>query len=211
MSIPLQSLTPLFTSVSLSLVAAACAVSRHQVTDAEDTFSFSPVLGYLMLFCGVFFCVAPLLPRSAGNIPKPEFFFLFAPFWGGAFLASIFFFRYRVVIADTTLTIGAFQKRQLSAKDIIDWDLIRGQRSSELVIYLQDGGKLRLSGLLGDFDELVGMVNSHMGIPPRGRLDSPAKLRDRARRDRGSRVAGWLVSVGLVLIAVALYATSRMR
>jgi hypothetical protein len=210
-SIPLQPLTPLFTSVTLSLVAAACAASRHRVTDTEDTFGFSPVLGYLMLFCGVFFCIAPLLPRAAGDIPKPEFFFMFAPGWGGAFLASIFFFRYRVVLTDTTLTVGAFQRRQLSVDDIIDWDVIKGQRNSELVVYLRDGGKLRLSGLLSDFDQLVGMVNSHMAMPPRGQVDSAAKQRDRARRNGESRVAGWIVSAGLVLIAVALYVTSRIR
>jgi hypothetical protein len=210
-SFPFQPLTPFFTSVTLSLVVAACATSHHRETDSEDTFGVSPVAGYFMLFCGVFFCLAPLLPHAAGSIPTTRFFFMFSPFWSGAFLASVYFFRYRIVITDTTLTIGAFRRRQFSVEDIIDWDVIRGNRSSELVIYLRSGEKLRISGLVADFDEVVGMVNSHMAIRPHGSPDSAAKLRDRADRVRNARGLWWVMLLGLALVVAALYVTSRLH
>jgi hypothetical protein len=207
----LQSLTPFVVSISLSVVSAVCAAGHHKETDSEDTFAFPPFVGYLMLFCGIIMCLAPLLPGAAGDIPRVQFFFMFCPFWGGAFLASIYFFRYRVVITDTTLTLGSLRRRQLIFDDVIDWDVIKGGRSSELVIHLRDGEKLRLSGLLSDFDELVGMVNSHMAIPPRGQPDSLAKLRDRAARVRDERIANWMAFVGIGLLAVAVYVASRLQ
>ena len=207
----LQPLTSVVVSAALSVVSAVCAASHHKETESEDTFAFSPFVGYLMLFCGVFFCVAPLLPRAAGDIPRICFFFSFSPAWGGAFLASIYFFRYRVVVTDATLTVGAFRRRQLSFDEVIDWDVIRGQRSSELLIYLRNGDKLKLSGLLSDFDELAGMVNSHMAIPTRGQPDSAAKLRDRAARVQNGHIANWITFVGLGLIAVAVIVVSRLQ
>jgi hypothetical protein len=122
----LQSPTPFVVSISLSVVSAVCAAGHHKETDSEDTFAFPPFVGYLMLFCGIIMCLAPLLPGAAGDIPRVQFFFMFCPFWGGAFLASLYFFRYRVVITDTTLTLGSLRRRQLIFDDVIDWDVIKG-------------------------------------------------------------------------------------
>ena len=54
----LHALTPLLTSLSLSVVAGACARSHHLETDSEDVFSISPTVGYLMLGIGLFMCAA---------------------------------------------------------------------------------------------------------------------------------------------------------
>jgi hypothetical protein len=207
----LQSLTPLFTSLSLSVVAAICARSHHLQTDSEDIFTFPSVVGYLMLGIGLFMCAAPFLPGAAGDIPVLRFFWMFSPFWGLSFLTSIFFFRYQVKVTDKTMTVGAFRRRVISFSDVIDYDELRGARSSELWVYLQDGEKLKFSGMLSDFDELVGMVNSHMvGLPGPNR-DSAAKIRDRDRRMRGNRNADRLMIVGMVIVAAFVFVLWRMQ
>jgi hypothetical protein len=61
---------------------------------------------------------------------------------------------------------------------------------------------LKFSGLLGDFDELVGMVNSHMAGLPGPQHDSVAKIRDRATRQRDERGAAWITYIGLFIVAV---------
>jgi hypothetical protein len=207
----LQSLTPLFTSLSLSVIAAICAKSHHLETESEDIFAVSPVVGYLMLGIGLFMCVAPFLPGAAGNIPVVQFFWMFSPFWGGAFLASIFFFRYQVKVTDMTITVGAFRRRVIPFSDVIDYDELSGGRSPELLVYLKNGETLKLSGMLSDFDELVGMVNSHMvGLPGPNR-DSAAKIRDRDRRIRGNRNANRLAIMGMVIVAAFVFALWRMH
>jgi hypothetical protein len=207
----LHALTPLMTSLSLSVVAGICARSRHLATDSEDIFSISPAVGYMMLGCGLFFCVAPLLPGAAGDISVIRFFWLFSPFWGGAFLAAIFFFRYQVKITDTFMTVGAFRRRVIPFSEVIDYDEIQGARSPELWVYLKSGKTLKLSGLLSDFDELVGMVNSHMEGLPGSQRDSVAKIRDRDRRVRGNRAAAWIAGVGIAIIAVLVFGLWRMQ
>ena len=45
----LPPLAPLFTSLTLSVVCGICARSHHQVSEDADTFTFSPVVGYLFI------------------------------------------------------------------------------------------------------------------------------------------------------------------
>jgi hypothetical protein len=80
------------TSLTLTVVAGVCARSHHRSTDEEDVFTISPVVGYMMLGCGLLFCVVPFLPGASGDITRSWFFWYFSPFWGGAFTAAVFFF-----------------------------------------------------------------------------------------------------------------------
>jgi phosphate/sulfate permease len=207
----LQSLTPLFTSLTLSVVAGVCARSHHLATDSEDVFSISPAVGYLMLGCGLLCCVAPFLPGAAGDIPVIRFFWMFSPFWGGAFIAAIFFFRYQVKVTDTAMTVGAFRRRVIPFSEVIDYDEIRGGRSPELWVYLKSGKKLKFSGLLSDFEELVGMVNSHMEGLPGPQHDSEAKIGDRDKRVRDGRIANWFAYVAIFIVAVVVFVLWRTR
>jgi hypothetical protein len=207
----LQSLTALFTSLALSVVAGVCARSRHLATDSEDVFAISPAVGYLMLGIGLLMCSVAFWPGAAGDISVVRFFWMFSPFWGGALLAAIFFFRYQVKVTDTSLTVGAFRRRVIPFSDVIDYDVIKGNRSSELWVYLKSGKKLKFSGMLSDFDELVGMVNSHMEGLLGSQHDSAAKIRDRERRIRGNRNANWIMGIGIVIIAVVVFILWRMQ
>jgi hypothetical protein len=83
-----QALTPMMTSITLSVVVGICARHHHVASDSEDTFSVSPALAYLMFAIGLLFCVVPFLTGTSGNIPPIQFFWIFTPFWGGAFLAA---------------------------------------------------------------------------------------------------------------------------
>ena len=204
-------LTPLMTSLTLTAVVGVCARSHHLSTDVEDVFGISPAVGYLMLVFGVLFCIAPFFPGASGDISPGRFFWYFAPFWGGTFLAAVFFFRYRVVIRDSTLTVGAWRRRQIPFSEVIDWDVLQGGRSPELWVYLKGGERLKFSGLLSDFDELVGMVNSHMEGLPGPRHDSVEKLYDRDKRKRESRAANWYVGVGILIVAIVLFVLWRMQ
>jgi hypothetical protein len=181
-------LPQLLTPITLSVVAAVCARSHHQASDTDDTFVLPKFVGYLMIACGIVFCATPFLPRTrGGDLSAAKFYLICAPIWGGAFLAAAYFFRCRVVITANTLTVGAFRRKAISFEDVVDYDVLSGRYSPELIVYLRTGKNCTLSGMLPDFDELVGLINSHMAIPPRGsETGSPAKLLDRSCRARGA-------------------------
>jgi hypothetical protein len=159
---------------------------------------------------GLLIITAPLLPGVSGDVSRGLFFMYFAIFSGGAFAAAIYFFRYQVIVKDQTLTAGAFRRRITQFADVIDWDVIKGRRSSELWVYLKSGETLKSSGLLSDFDELVSMVNSHMAGLPSPQHDSAAKIRDRETRKRDERGGNWVTFIGLVIVAVVAFVLWRM-
>ena len=164
-----------------------------------------------MLAGGIFFCLVPFWPGASGDISPGNFFRVFAPFWGGAFARALHFINYRVVVRDATLTVGAFWRRVIPFTDVVDWNVVRGNRSSELWIYRKNGKRLKFTGLLGDFENLVGMVNSHMEGLPGPHHDSRAKIRDRAARLRSNRVPNCLVGAGVLVIAILILVLRRME
>jgi len=175
------------TSVTLAVVCALAARSHHQSSDEEDVFRVPSGIACLMLGFAVFFCLVPFFPGASGHLAPGRFFWYFVPFWGGAFFFALYLFRYRVIVRGGTLTTGAFRRRVISFADVIDWDLPSESKSPELWVYLNSGKKVKFSGMLGDFDDLVGLVNSHMAGLPEPQHDCQAKLNDRAARIRGLR------------------------
>lgn len=199
------------TSLTLSVVCGICARGHHQVSDDADIFTVSPVVGYLMIGIGIVFCYVPFLSGAAGDIPTVRFFWAFSAFWLPAFIGAVFFFRYRVIVRDQTLTYGAFRRRVIPFSEVIDFDVLRGQKSSELWVYLRGGERLKFSGMLSDFDELVGMISSHMGALPGPRHDSAAKIHDQEKRKHDNQVANRIVMVGMLIVAVVAFILWRMQ
>lgn len=112
---------------------------------------------------------------------------------------------------DQTLTYGAFRRRVVPFSQVIDFDVLHGQKSGELWLYLKAGERLKFSGLLGDFDELVGMVNSHMEGLPGPQHDSPAKICDQEKRKRDGKAANWFAYIGIGIVALAVLVLWRMQ
>lgn len=205
-----QPLVPILTSITLTVVIAICGHAHHRHSDGADTFYFFPVLSYLMLFGALLFCIVPLLPGASGNTPTMTFFLAFTPFSCGAFLASIYFSRYRVVVTKETLTVGAFRRRAVSFSDVVDWDRLEGRYDDELLVYLRDNKRLRFSGLLSDFDTLVELIDCNMAVPPAGQADCALKLQDQKRRAEGNANAGRITWIGTAVIAVVVIVLWRL-
>jgi hypothetical protein len=159
-----------------------------------------------MAFGGLLPCVVFVLPHRAGDELGLPLSLALALISFVGLGVSVYFFCYRVIVKDESITIGAFRKRVIPCESIIDWDVLKGNRSSELIVYLRGGERLRLSGLIGDFDELVGMINSHEAIPPRGHPDSAEKLKDWDARARANRHANWIAISGLIVVGITVIA-----
>jgi hypothetical protein len=186
--------------------------SHHIASDDEDTFTIAPAVAYMMIGAGIFLFLVPfILPGAAGDISNGMFCLYLSPFWLGVFTASVWFLRYKVVVRDDTLRYGAFRQRVVPFSEVIDIDVLNGQKSSELWVYLKNGKKLKFSGLLSDFYELVGMIDSHMAGLPEPQRDSPAKMQDRVNRRRDNRMADWFMIVGVLIVAAFLVVLWRTQ
>jgi hypothetical protein len=205
-----QYLTSAVVGVTLSVLVAVSARHGRQTSEGTEVFSFSPLLGATTVACGLFLCAVPLVPGIKGNTSPFKFFLELFPFWGGAFAISAYLFRYRIAVTNTTLTIGAFTRKTFQFEDVIDWDIVGGQRGSQLFVYLRSGRKLRISGLIGDFDGLTSLVNSHMATPRPGQPDSVAKLRDRAARAQEARAVWWYLGIGVAIVVIFVWALRQL-
>ena len=121
-SFGLAFLTPILTSVSLTVIVALCARSRHLALSDADVYQFPKFLGYTMALCGVLFASAAFLPGMAsprdGNVTGV--FWLFSPFWIAASLAAIYFFRYRVIITRDRIAIRSIRERAIDFGEVVD-------------------------------------------------------------------------------------------
>ena len=207
----LQILTPFMTGISVSAILLVCRRSHHKVSADGDTFTVAPVVAYLMIGVGLLFCSVPFVPGVARDISPLSFFWELSPFWLLAFTASAFFFRYRVIIRDKTLTYGAFRRKVIPFSEVIDFDVIKGKQSSELWVYLKNGKRLKFSGMLSDFDELVDMVEDQMAGLPGEQRDSPAKVHDQEKRKRDNQNVAWVSYGGIIVVGIFVFLLWRLR
>jgi hypothetical protein len=158
-----QTLTLLMICIVISIIVAVGIRAYQASRDEADTFMVSPIYGCTMIVLGLVFYAAPYSLGIGGTSSPSLVIWCFAPFWLGAFIAAIYFLLYQVTILDQdTFTVGAFRQRVIRRSEIIDWDFIQWTRNSELWVHLKSGTKVRLLGLLNDFDELAQMMYSEM-------------------------------------------------
>jgi hypothetical protein len=187
----------------LSVVLAASARSRHRHLADKDIYGLPISLAYLMAVIGACFLSVPFISGVEGTAAPLWFIAFFATFSTAAFASAIFFMRYRVILADNSLDVRfIFKERIFQFTDIIDTDVLEG-RARELIVYLRGGRRLRLSGLLQDFDDLVARIQDAQA----SRTGSAEKLADQRRAAEESRGASWITYIGLALIGVAAIAS----
>lgn len=187
----------------LSVVLAVSARSRHKHLADKDIYCLPLPLAYLMAVIGVGFLGVPFIPGVEGTAAPLWFDAFLAAFSTAAFGASTFFMRYRVIFGAKSLDVRfLLNERIIPLTDIIDTNVLEG-RASELIVYLRDGRRLRLSGLLQDFDDLVARIQGAQA----SRTDSAEKLADQRRALAGSQGAIWIMCIGLALVGVAAIAS----
>jgi hypothetical protein len=186
----------------LSVVLAVSARSRHQHLADKDIYCLPLPLAYLMAIIGVGFLGVPFILGVESTAAPLWFDVFFAAFSTAAFGASTFFMRYRVILGAKSLDVRfLLNERIIPFTDIIDTNVLEG-RARELIVYLRGGRRLRLSGLLQDFDNLVARIQDAQA----SRADSAEKLADRRRAAAELQGTNWITYVGLVLIVVAAIA-----
>lgn len=137
--------------VSLGTAALMALGSREhrRICDGVEIYRFPAVYTYLFVGSFATFSVVACMPSLTG--PDPAAIAAFWLFPVLAFVGGLYFFRYRLVIDGGEIIVGAFSRRHIDLGQIVDTKLQTGQ-GAELTLVLGDGSKIRLSGLLTDFD-----------------------------------------------------------
>jgi hypothetical protein len=175
-SLPLA-LTP-FVGILIAALAFASSRIGHETIGKADYYKFPVYLAYMFMGITVFGTWAAFLPWK-DNATMP---------WVFGFIACVFSYaaayllRYRVIVTDDYLTVGAFSKTQVPMANVFDTDIVEG-RSRQFIIFARGGIRIQISGMIGDLDALIDSVRFNMGAHGK-QLDSPEKLKDRAIRRR---------------------------
>jgi hypothetical protein len=205
-----SALTPILVSLVFVGIAMAAARSRHEISGSDEVYKYPPLVGYLMVACGLGFVLIPLsisLSPGRGGVPPIWLFLFFAAFAGGAFAAGTYFFRYRVIVSDATLRFGTLRFKTIPLADVVDTDITAG-RNNKLLVYMRDGRRLEFSNMLGDFASLALTLNNRIADSQAKSGASLQKLQDQRRRATIQRLLNWIVISGAV-IAIGVFIVRR--
>jgi hypothetical protein len=207
-------LTYLMTSLTVGILIIIARRQDHESLDGVDVYAYPvvltraiAVLSPLMGLGGVFVWL------HGSTRPSETVSVVIIVLFGGGVLAGLmaywYFSSFRVEVTERTLTVrSCVRTRSVDFKDVVDTNLIDGRSTRggnlQLVVYLNDGGKLRFYDTLTDFDDLAELVGYRMAGPPHGQEATAAKLKDIADRAREKRREVWVVWVGVATIALAL-------
>ena len=195
--------TSVVVRLALYVVLAVSARSRHKHLVDKDIYCLPLSLAYLMAVIGIGFLGVPFIPGVKGSASPLWFDACFAAFSAAAVVASIFFMRYRVIVGAKSLDVRFFfTERIIPLTDVIDTNVLEG-RARELIVYLRRGRRLKLSGLLQDFDDLVARIHASQA----SRTESAEKLADQQCAQVASQGAIWIMGIGLALVGFAAIAS----
>ena len=145
----LAPLTPIVVSLGAAALMTLGSREHRCVRDGVEIYRFPAVYTYLFVGTFTIFSVVACMPSLTG--PDPAAIAVFWLFPALAFVGGLYFFRYRLVIDGGEITVGGFSRRRIDLRQVVDTTLRTG-RGAELILVLGNGSKVRLSGLLTDFD-----------------------------------------------------------
>jgi hypothetical protein len=151
----LSPLTPLFIGLTLTGVIFIGARGHHRKVGDAEVYKYPSTLGYMIFGFAVLLLSAPFWPGAKGDMDFLTFASVFWIFASLAVVFGVYLLKYRIVIGDGHMSVGAYFKRQIDLCDIVTATLKKGSRSAELSLSFRAGRKLLFSGMLADFDSFA--------------------------------------------------------
>lgn len=151
----------LIVPAALSILAVLSRRSGHVSVQGAEVFTFPTLLIFIVALCSSLIGFAPfwvhfVKPEMAA--PEIKDYFLFGVYGGLGILFAAYLYCYRVIVGIEVFSVGAFSRRQFRLVDIREVKLQKGQRSSEYVVCMRSGKRLRFSALLSGFEALTTLL-----------------------------------------------------
>lgn len=179
-------------------------LTRHETSGDEAIFRYPRLFCYFWLAGGLVFLYPVLFYQVLSNRADAQPFAAFACGAVGCLVVSraIYFFRYRVIVSNTTITFGAFQLETIRLADVLDMKFLGGfRRVWRLQVYLRTGRCLEFRAGLRDFASLINLIRDRTGVG--AGIEGASVLRS-TNREGGIILLVWLIIVGAIVILSVL-------
>jgi len=202
----IQILIPLATILAISPIAYVGARTNRENSQYPDTFVLDPRFGHFLIAGGLLVSVFPLLLSFIGRtMPLDKYLLLVVPASLYPIVVAVWYFCYRIVVTDTSIVVFALRPRTVLFADVVDWGVIRGGGTRDLVMYLRSGPRLRIAGhAIKDFNQLVDLVTVRMAPLPAAQPGQSEQFQKLAKRAQSTRALAWILLVGFALLALLL-------
>jgi len=174
----------------------------------DEIYKYPPFAAWFCVGAGLLLLILPFL-GGEGDAPRVIFATFFAVWAALAFAAAAYFFRYRVIVGDTTLKFGTLRLETIPLAEVVDTDITAG-KNGKLFVYLRNGRRLEFSIMLRDFADLADTLYSRRALDSPGTGASIQKLQDQRRRTSLVRRLNWLAGIALIAVAIII-AIERWR
>jgi len=124
-------------------------------SDDVAVFRYPRVTACASGFFGLVLVFGPLFSTGGPGRPSAAVFPMLLACL--AFSGAIYFWRYRVIVSQTTITFGAFQPESIALADVVRID-VSGGRNVTVDVYLRDDRCVRFSSLLVDWAGLIDLI-----------------------------------------------------
>lgn len=164
----LSPMVPALTGLTLTALLLLASREHHHSEGEVEVFKYPSALAYLMFACALGFTGLPFLPGAQGDM---HFITFASPIWTMALIAAVFgayLRKFRIRVGHRELSIGAWRRRTIHCADITAIQVTRGNGPPQMRLSLRDGERIRISGMLTDFEALAQrMTGSRASIPLR--------------------------------------------
>lgn len=207
----------LLVSITVAVLLGLCSRQQHDSRDNLEVYSYPPALLWVLAFLtpvpGV---LGALLYLTWPPPHKPTGLGLAALIAVSgcavlAFLCGYWYARtYRVELTDRELTVRSWlNSRRIGLDDVTDTNVFDGRGAiggtKRLVVYLRDGQKLSIPGILTDFDDLAGALQptivQGLDNPNPGSVKKRMELESATLNKKRENLISY---IGLGIVAVVL-------
>lgn len=171
----LAPLTPLVVSVVAPLVLVLTRRNTHSEERGCSVYMWSQGLAYFIL-AGYLVLVLLLgfLPQSRA-IDDPVGRVVMLTFAVVGALGFAYIHRYRVIVSDAAIQVGAFSQKRISFSDVADVRYVQGQKSGQIILRSKSGVSINIWETINDFGSCARAINARLPagitLPSEGRMD----------------------------------------
>lgn len=180
----LSPLTPLVVSAIAPIILLLFHRDRHRVLNGCLVYPWSKGSSWFLLIMG---CALALLigflPQSRA-VDEPNGRLAMLAIFVASAWAFAYFFRYRVLIDEDSIQLGAFFLRKVSFSEVVSARYIQGRKSGQIILRTHAGKQVNVWETINDFGSCAREINARLptgvSIPSKGRMAN--YLRDKGTK-----------------------------
>ena len=149
-------LTPLVVNIAIAVLIARGKREHSREDGNNEVFFFPAIYCRLLILTSLFLASVPFWPGALGS-SNADAAMLCGVAWtlsAASALGALYLHKYFLSVGPGSFTVGSFIKRTYATTEIIHTESVKKQQASACLLQLKGGKRVRISGLLTDFQRL---------------------------------------------------------